>query len=509
MKTFLPFKIGQCLQPGTQSNASEGFSFNIPQGDALIKKGAVFVFVSSAEVDADCRVIARRLVNDYSATSQVWSVTEAIERVLAVAQTFLARCSFSMLVIKGTTAHIVQHGNTSLVRYRQGGVECLSNMGGHRIKKVATTAGEVFCLAPPVMREPLMSSLLIDCIKAKEDDLNHTAFGMTRALEHRGPELRRSVALIEVADLPQALMQDVVETVSSPPMLSEGDTYEGYRVLSMLSESPRSRVYRVSDGDVEFALKCPLTELVQRQEREAFLLQEWLLQRLEHPAIVASVPQQSKRQSFYLLTPFVDAPTLGQWLAAREPTIDRVLAVVEQLGKALLSMHRAGVYHRALSLDNCLIGHEDRVYVIDMSASYVNGVGACGPIPQELLGTTLLAPELARGEPGTEASDQYMLAALTYTLLNKGNAPAVQGYSPLETCNAELSPGLDECLQKALSDDPLDRFGDVAEFIHALKHPATKNNEAPLRRHWPVVFWQGLSLMLGMGWLITLMALWR
>lgn len=509
MKTFLPFKVGQCLQPGTHSTAAEGFSFHIPQGDALIKKGAVFVFVSSTDVDADSRAIAQRLVNDYSATSQVWSVTEAIERVMAVADAFLAGCSFTMLVIKGATAHIVQHGNTALIHYGEGGSACLSNTDGHRIKKLAIAAGEVFCLAPIVIREKLMSSPIIDCIKAKEEDLNHTAFGMTRVLETRGSELCHSVALIELVDLPQALIKEAAETVCSPPVLVEDDIYEGYRVLSLLSESTRSRVYRVTDGAIEFALKCPATELEPRQEREAFLLQEWLLQRLDHPAIVSSVPQQTNRQSLYLLTPFVDAPPLGQWLAAHEPTLARVMDVIDQLGKALLSMHRAGVFYRALSLDNCLISRDDRVSIIDMSAAYVRGIGACGPIPQELMGTTLLAPELARGEPGTEASDQYMLAALMYNVLSMGNVPSPQGYTPLAPFNAQLSPWIDECLQKALCDDPLCRYGDVAEFIHALKHPAPKRHEVPISRRLPVGFWQVLAVILGIGWLMTLIVWWR
>lgn len=508
MKTFLPFKIGQSLRRVDAHAVPEGFSFNIPQGDLLAKKGAVFAFVNSQEEGADCRVIARRLVNDYSATSHLWSVTEAIERVLAVTQTFLSRCSFTLLVIKGTAAYVVQHGSTALVRYRHGDVESFANPGGDRVKKLETAAGDVFCVAPFALCDHLLSSGMIDCIKAMEEDLNHTAHGMVSSMGSRDPKLPSSVALIEVVDLPQALLQQAAqETLPILPTLCEGDKVDTYTVQSLISESLRSRVYRVTDGEQSLVMKCPIESDNGHMDRDGFLLQEWLLQRLDHTGLVQPAIQTSRRESMYLVTQYIEGRTLGQWLFDAKPSVPQIIDVIEQLGRVLLCMHRAGVYHRAIGMDNCVIDDKQHVCVVDISAAYIQGVGACGPVPRELLGAVSLAPELASGEPGCEASDQYMLAALAYTMLSGGEAPSRQRYQPLASYHASLHPGIDTCLKRALKADPFERFGDMGEFLHALTHLPATSTFSPMQQRIPTAFWQGLSVFLGMGWLLTVVVL--
>ncbi len=505
MKTFLPFKVGQSLRRSQSDTAPEGFSFNIPQGDALVKKGAVFAFVSSTDEGADCRVIARRLVNDYSATSQVWSVSEAIERVLAAADTFLARCDFAMVVIKGATANIVQHGQSTLVRYRDGVPECLSNSSGDRVKKIDVATGDVLCMAPHGLREHMQAVELTNFIRAKEEDLNHTAYGMASAAQKLSTSAPPSMALIEVADLPASLVAAPdKQALPIPPELAVGDKHDGLEVLATLSESSRSRVFLVSDGSKTMVMKCPAIDSSDSFNREAFLMQEWLLQRFEHPALVKTVPTQQQRQSLYILSEYIEAPTLRHWLEASSPSVEDVLAVVEQIGRALLSMHRAGVYHRAISLDNCLVDTDQQVHIVDFGAAYMRGVGATGSVPRDMLTGTWLAPELAAGEPGGEASDQYMLASLAYGLLSGGEAPSGKRYTPLSAFNRHVSPDLDRVLQRALSQKVDARHGDIGEFLHELRCPSSVDQPHTLARHFPVVFWQGLSALLALAWLITL-----
>jgi serine/threonine-protein kinase len=98
------------------------------------------------------------------------------------------------------------------------------------------------------------------------------------------------------------------------------------------------------------------------------------------------------------------------------------------------------------------------------------------------LGTpAYMAPEQATGERGVDArTDQYSLAIVCYEMVvgrppfEGTTAPAViakrftSATPSARAFRAEVPDQVDRALQRALSLDPAERFGSVAEFVRAL-----------------------------------------
>jgi hypothetical protein len=58
-------------------------------------------------------------------------------------------------------------------------------------------------------------------------------------------------------------------------------------------------------------------------------------------------------------------------------------------------------------------------------------------------------------------------------------------------------------LAKAVHPDPGRRFQDAAEFVHALRHPASPPGPPPLAERDPLLFWKVLSLLLALALLLS------
>lgn len=93
---------------------------------------------------------------------------------------------------------------------------------------------------------------------------------------------------------------------------------------------------------------------------------------------------------------------------------ERLRAVLPDLVKGVLALHRAGKLHRDLKPPNVLVTSDQRVVILDFGL--VAGVGPAEPeTPGQIFGTpAYMAPEQACGEPATEASDWYAVGVMLY-----------------------------------------------------------------------------------------------
>ncbi|MDT7724511.1 MAG: eukaryotic-like serine/threonine-protein kinase [Actinomycetota bacterium] len=102
--------------------------------------------------------------------------------------------------------------------------------------------------------------------------------------------------------------------------------------------------------------------------------------------------------------------------------VDEVIGIACQLASALTAAHEAGIVHRDVKPGNVLLGEDGTVKVTDFGISRAIGdvtLTATG----EIAGTpAFLAPEVARGDEASFASDVFSLGATMYT--------AVEGKPP-------------------------------------------------------------------------------
>ncbi|HBP77827.1 MAG TPA: serine/threonine protein kinase, partial [Halomonas sp.] len=295
---------------------------------------------------------------------------------------------------------------------------------------------------------------------------------------------------------------------------------------AVLSRNAQSRVYRVRDvhSDRVMVMKAPSPELSLRNAYlEHFLLQQWVVERVNSPFVVKVMEPSRPRRYLYYLMQNVEGETLRQW-AERHPQASLVqrLDIANQLGKAVQALHHRDIIHQQVMPDNVLIDQHGKVVLADFSACHmreVDGHRHSGELLRQIGFNEHTAPEYALGDSVGRRSDQYSLASTVYWLLT-GELPYTLtpnklrchtdleelSYRSARTTNPEITPALDEALRRALDPQRPLRFRRMSEFLHALRIPLGRMPQREEPRTESRRFWQGVAgillLLLVLSWLL-------
>jgi eukaryotic-like serine/threonine-protein kinase len=163
---------------------------------------------------------------------------------------------------------------------------------------------------------------------------------------------------------------------------------------------------------------------------------------------------------------------------AQEPA--RVLEWLEQAGAALDAAHRNGIVHRDVKPGNLLLAADGSVRVADFGVASAAGLDSL-TMAGTVLGTAgYLAPEQARGETATPASDLYALAVVAYELLTgrrpyEADTPTAEASAhvhaeiPLISDVTDLPRQVDHVFLRALAKEPAQRYRMAGDFVSALR----------------------------------------
>jgi len=143
-----------------------------------------------------------------------------------------------------------------------------------------------------------------------------------------------------------------------------------------------------------------------------------------------------------------------------EMTPATLLDIGLEIAETLQHMHHTGTVHGHLSVENVLLGSDGKVWICGL------GQGPETPPP-----AAWMPPERARGQPASQATDQWSLAAICGALIvgsepwSPGDDPAAGRATPTALIEPVMAqwPALGRLLQKLLDDEPANR--------HASMHP--------------------------------------
>jgi hypothetical protein len=181
-----------------------------------------------------------------------------------------------------------------------------------------------------------------------------------------------------------------------------------------------------------------------RQQREMRALAA-----LHHPGLVALHDGGVEGDRPYIVTDFVDGPTLAERLEKGPLDADEVRCLGARLADALAAVHRGGIVHRDLKPANVLLGPDGPRLADFGIARAVDGTAVTGT--GYVVGTAAyLAPEQVRGEWVGPEADVY---ALGLVLLEALTARREYPGALVESAMARLHrpPGIPDGIPASLS----------------------------------------------------------
>jgi serine/threonine-protein kinase len=282
-------------------------------------------------------------------------------------------------------------------------------------------------------------------------------------------------------------------------MLEAGDTLDHYRLEKTVARSGMATLYKATDvrDGRPVAIKVPHAEmeadpvLVERFRREQEIGQE-----LDHPGVVKTF-DSDERSRLYMVIEWVDGQLLRSILnKERELPIERATNLTLQILDALDTMHKHGVVHRDLKPENIMVDDADRIKLIDFGIAMKEDARRITFVDMSAtLGTPdYISPEQVKGQRGDQRSDIYSLGVMFYEMLT-GEVP-FRGPNPLAVMNervlhdaepararrAEISPELNEILNRALERDPRRRYQTASEMAWELEHQEQVGVDDGVRR---------------------------
>jgi serine/threonine protein kinase/DNA-binding XRE family transcriptional regulator len=263
------------------------------------------------------------------------------------------------------------------------------------------------------------------------------------------------LARVELDPAPIPLPQPLPEEIGQKDLT--GRVIKGFELGERLAVGGFGAVYRAVQPQVarEVAIKIILPQyadhpdFIRRFETEA-----QLVARLEHPYIVPLYDYWREPTVAYLVMRLMRGGSLHTKLNAGPLPLADALRVMQQIGDALHSAHRAGVIHRDIKPANILLDEDGNAYLADFG--FARNLGNPNLVEQTQVGTVVgslayISPEQIQAAPVNPQSDIYSLGLVFYEMLT-GQKPFA-GPSPIDYIQQHLTtpaPPLDAPLSSDL-----------------------------------------------------------
>jgi eukaryotic-like serine/threonine-protein kinase len=255
----------------------------------------------------------------------------------------------------------------------------------------------------------------------------------------------------------------------TPPRVVAGR----YRLEERIGSGAMGVVWRGTDerlGRVvavkQVFLNQGLDEAEADEVRQRTLREGRIAARLQHPHAISVFDASIEGDEPWLVMEYLPSRSLSAMLAEQGPLDPRLVARIgRQVADALDAAHQAGIVHRDVKPGNVLIGSDGTVKITDFGISRATGdltltrTGMLAGTP------AYLAPEVARGEDSTFASDVFSLGATLYASVegippfgSDDNALALLHNVAAGAVNPPVQAGpLTALLMRLLRSDPAER----------------------------------------------------
>ena len=269
--------------------------------------------------------------------------------------------------------------------------------------------------------------------------------------------------------------------VASPQLV--GQKLSRYHVLELIGAGGMGVVYRAHDErlDRDVALKVlPRGALSDEHARRQFRREALALAKLNNPNIATIHDFDTQNGVDFLVMEYVQGATLANQVGKGALPEKQVLALGQQIAKALADAHDRGIVHRDLKPGNIMIT-KGQVKLLDFGLAGLLRAGefttTVSLAEMHIAGTLpYMAPEQLRGELPDLRSDIYAAGAVLFEMAtgqrpfqDKSVSALIHNIlhkpaSPPRELSTQISLGLQNVILKGLEKDPEMRYQSAREM---------------------------------------------
>ena len=258
-----------------------------------------------------------------------------------------------------------------------------------------------------------------------------------------------------------------------------------YRIEALLGGGGFASVYRAKDLTLQRSVALKVIKQELAKSADSVLAEARAAAALSHPNICIVYAVDSSQGFPMIVMEYIDGKPLSNMLETGKLPLDDVKAFGRQIAEGMTAAHAQGIVHGDLKPANLMITPSRQVKIMDFglarryrAAQTDETLDSVTP-PEGLSGTpTYMAPEQARGEPISPASDVFSLGLVLYEMAT-GKA-AVDGTHVLQVLHQiqeidpyriarELPEPLGSVVKIALQREPAARTLTMAEIAELLR----------------------------------------
>jgi formylglycine-generating enzyme required for sulfatase activity len=246
----------------------------------------------------------------------------------------------------------------------------------------------------------------------------------------------------------------------------------GYEIIGPIGQGGMGAVYLARQSSLGRPVAVKILSLIPRTDPVdqivRFRREAELMAQVHHANIVPVHDSGTVDGSPYLVMEYIEEGDLRRRMQPGHALpVEHVRPLVLPVAQALAYLHGHGIVHRDLKPENILMRYGCTPMLTDFGlAMLANDVGTPDRTDHVMGTLGYVAPEQQYGLAVDERADQYAMAAVIYELLT-GHRP-LGIVKPPSQLSAELGPGVDAVLLRALQEDPDDRYPTIQEFGVAL-----------------------------------------
>ncbi|MBN1221290.1 MAG: protein kinase [Anaerolineae bacterium] len=268
-----------------------------------------------------------------------------------------------------------------------------------------------------------------------------------------------------------------------------GQHFGGYELKELVGTGGMASIYKGFDEALSRWVAIKVVPILATGAAEATMLARFRLEAqaiaaLRHRNILTIYGYGEERGWAYIVMEYVPGGSLKDRIKPKEPfTWQRALTIIIPVAEALAFAHNRHIIHRDIKPANILMPEEDWPLLADFGlAKMEHSTRPNLTMPGQVLGTmAYAAPEqIQEGEIDSRV-DIYSLGIVLYELLS-GKLPfegettfdflmarLTDPPAPLLEVNPEAPPVFEPILEKALAQEPDDRYQTMHEFACDLK----------------------------------------